>query len=79
MERINYIVNRYNYVTISKYHKTTFSYTKRINQESSRASKTRQTHKYFNWSHPDVGHLILKSKVRQKHNSYLLLNILSNK
>jgi hypothetical protein len=30
---------------------------------------------YFNWSHPDVFHLILKSKVRQKHNNCLLLNI----
>ena len=30
---------------------------------------------FFNWSHPDVFHLILKSKVCQKHNNYLLLNI----
>ena len=30
---------------------------------------------YFKWSHPDVFHFILKGKLRQKHNNYLLFNI----
>jgi hypothetical protein len=30
---------------------------------------------YFISNNPDVFHLILKIKLRQKHNNYLLLNI----
>ena len=46
-ERINYIAQRHNSVTISRRHKTAFSHTKTINLVSNRPNNTRHMRKAY--------------------------------